>query len=151
MKKKDRAVFIEWYEKNKITKFNFKKEFIDYCISDVQLLKTGRLAHREITLKETGVDPTNKIMAAFLALEVYKTKFMPENSIAVIKNTKFLINKSKKELQYLDHVKEKTDITLKRQHKINNHYVDGFDEKNNTMYEFLGCFWHGCNKCYPDG
>jgi len=28
--------------------------------------------------------------------------------------------------------------------------VDGYDEKTNTIYEFHGCFWHGCVKCYTD-
>ena len=32
-----------------------------------------------------------------------------------------------------------------------NRKVDGFDEANNTVYEFQGCVWHGCPKCYsPD-
>ena len=26
--------------------------------------------------------------------------------------------------------------------------VDGFCEETNTVYEFYGCFWHGCPKCY---
>ena len=26
--------------------------------------------------------------------------------------------------------------------------VDGFCEKTNTVYEFYGCFWHGCPNCY---
>ena len=26
--------------------------------------------------------------------------------------------------------------------------VDGF--KGQTVYEFQGCFWHGCKKCYSD-
>ena len=25
--------------------------------------------------------------------------------------------------------------------------VDGFCEETNTIYEFYGCFWHGCPKC----
>ena len=27
--------------------------------------------------------------------------------------------------------------------------VDGFHRETNTVYEFHGCFWHGCPKCYP--
>ena len=27
--------------------------------------------------------------------------------------------------------------------------VDGFHYETNTIYEFHGCFWHGCPKCYP--
>ena len=26
--------------------------------------------------------------------------------------------------------------------------VDGYNHKTNTVYEFHGCFWHGCQKCY---
>ena len=26
--------------------------------------------------------------------------------------------------------------------------VDGFCKATNTIYEFQGCFWHGCEKCY---
>ena len=26
--------------------------------------------------------------------------------------------------------------------------VDGYCKKTNTVYEFQGCFWHGCPKCY---
>ena len=29
------------------------------------------------------------------------------------------------------------------EYRIDNYLVDGFDEKNNTVYEFHGCFWHG--------
>ena len=32
--------------------------------------------------------------------------------------------------------------------KIGNYLVDGFCEKTQTVYEFHGCFWHGCKKCY---
>ena len=26
--------------------------------------------------------------------------------------------------------------------------IDGFHRETNTVYEFHGCFWHGCPKCY---
>ena len=28
--------------------------------------------------------------------------------------------------------------------------VDGFHEATNTVFQFHGCFWHGCSKCYRD-
>ena len=28
--------------------------------------------------------------------------------------------------------------------------VDGYDESTRTIYEFYGCYWHGCPSCYPD-
>ncbi|XP_067660620.1 uncharacterized protein [Haliotis asinina] len=26
--------------------------------------------------------------------------------------------------------------------------VDGYDANTRTVYEYLGCFWHGCTRCY---
>ena len=28
-------------------------------------------------------------------------------------------------------------------------FVDGYDETTKTVYEFHGCFYHGCAKCFP--
>jgi G:T-mismatch repair DNA endonuclease (very short patch repair protein) len=28
--------------------------------------------------------------------------------------------------------------------------VDGYDEESRTVYEFYGCYWHGCPDCYPN-
>ena len=28
--------------------------------------------------------------------------------------------------------------------------VDGYHQKTNTVYEFQGCFWHGCPGCYSN-
>ena len=28
-------------------------------------------------------------------------------------------------------------------------FVDGYDEATKTVYEFHGCFYHGCAKCFP--
>ena len=32
--------------------------------------------------------------------------------------------------------------------KIGGDYVDGFDEDMNTVYQFHGCYYHGCLNCY---
>lgn len=31
------------------------------------------------------------------------------------------------------------------------YYVDGFDEETNTVFEFYGCFYHGCPRCFKSG
>jgi G:T-mismatch repair DNA endonuclease (very short patch repair protein) len=28
--------------------------------------------------------------------------------------------------------------------------VDGFNKETNTVYQYHGCFWHGCPKCYNE-
>ena len=29
-------------------------------------------------------------------------------------------------------------------------FVDGYCQNTHTVYEFHGCFWHGCPQCYPN-
>lgn len=33
---------------------------------------------------------------------------------------------------------------------IASYHVDGFCLKRNTAFQFHGCRWHGCLKCYPE-
>ena len=51
LKKKNE--FENWYEQVKDTEFNFKKEFEEYCWSDVQLLTQGCLKFRQINMQDT--------------------------------------------------------------------------------------------------
>ena len=30
------------------------------------------------------------------------------------------------------------------------HHVDGFHHESRTCFEFQGCLFHGCAKCFPD-
>jgi G:T-mismatch repair DNA endonuclease (very short patch repair protein) len=36
------------------------------------------------------------------------------------------------------------------EYKISGMRVDGYDPETDTVYEFHGCFFHGCLTCYPD-
>ncbi|XP_020618400.1 uncharacterized protein LOC110056284, partial [Orbicella faveolata] len=33
--------------------------------------------------------------------------------------------------------------------RLANHLVDGYDPTTRTVYEFHGCLWHGCPRCFP--
>lgn len=35
--------------------------------------------------------------------------------------------------------------------RAESYYVDGFDEETNTVFEFYGCFYHGCSRCFKSG
>ena len=36
-------------------------------------------------------------------------------------------------------------------YNLNNPFtVDGYDNTNKTIYQFQGCYWHGCRKCNPE-
>ena len=30
------------------------------------------------------------------------------------------------------------------------YHADGYAKDTNTLYEFLGCYWHGCPTCFPE-
>jgi len=34
--------------------------------------------------------------------------------------------------------------------KVAGYKVDGVDEKTKTIFEFHGCYFHGCQKCFPN-
>ena len=27
--------------------------------------------------------------------------------------------------------------------------VDGYNHETKTVFQYQGCYWHGCRKCYP--
>jgi G:T-mismatch repair DNA endonuclease (very short patch repair protein) len=37
---------------------------------------------------------------------------------------------------------------IEQNKSIERYNVDGFDNETNSIYEFNGCFFHGCNECY---
>ena len=48
-------------------------------------------------------------------------------------------------------LEEELKIITKIDNKKQNLKVDGSDEKNKIVYQFQGCYYHGCPKCYkPD-
>ena len=63
---------------------------------------------------------------------------------------------SKKQICWLKHTAQKENIFIQHslnvgEKRIGNFRVDGFCEQTNTVYEFQGCWFHGCPRCYnPD-
>ena len=56
---------------------------------------------------------------------------------------------SQKEKQWIKYIEETQRKQIISQYKIGKYIVDGFDGEN--IYQFNGCFWHGCNQCFPTG
>ena len=61
------------------------------------------------------------------------------------------MNSSRFELEWLNYVKKIKGVTgLSYQTRVTGtrKKTDGFCKETNSAYEALGCFWHGCPKCY---
>ena len=82
---------------------------------------------------------------------------MPQKTIAVVPEYIKTDNFSKTSIMWLDYTADKNKIKIQhalnggeKQLTINNqiYKVDSYGKENNTVYEFYGCFWHGCPNCY---
>ena len=108
------------------------------------------------TLDEHGsCDPFQYATIASMSSAIYKAKFLPQDKIAQIRPSGYDNHLfSSISIEYLEYLRQTTVPNLKHalnsgsgEIKIGRFRVDGFDSSTDTVYEFHGCFWHGCDKC----
>ena len=141
--------------------YDFQKELEDYCRSDVDILQSGCEAFCEEFEKYAGFNPFAECFTIASACNTYwrKTHLVPD-TIAVEPPQGWRgarVNQSAVALQWLHYQQSLPNVT-RIQHVRNGGekklwlekgpvYVDGFDAETNTVYEFMGCLWHGCPTC----
>ena len=150
-----RNAFLTWYDEcvaeNYV--FNFKNELQLYCRSDVDFLPGGMMLFRENFLIIANIDPLQYVTIASVCMAVYRSKYMPKDTIGIIKDVP-KNTFSQTSIHWLRWRSEIDNVYI--QHAMNGgeHFiptvgkVDGFCKKTNTVYQFQGCFWHGCSRCY---
>ena len=152
MKPVQRQAFMTWHqeqvENNYV--FDFRKEIIKYCRSDVDILAKCCLLYREMFKEETGIDPFDKALTiASYSMEVYRTKFLEKDTIAIFSHARQLKQKQSHEaLKWLSYTAEKEDIRIQHvrnggENRIGKYSLDGYCQETNTVYEYQGCYWHG--------
>ena len=148
--------------------FHFQQEMIEYCKSDVALLKAGCEAFQQEFERQAGFNPMAKCITIASACNLYWRKHhLTPNTIAVEplggwRGAKD--NQSLKALQWLyyqEHQIPKQGASADRIRHVRNggeqfvrtlldaYFVDGYDPLTRTVYEFHGCLYHGCPRCYP--
>ena len=151
-----KAEFLEWYAEQ--TEFDFQKDIVDYCISDVDILQRCCSKFRALFMEyAAGIDPFEQtITIASACNRVYRTMFLQENQIAIIPPQGYFPgNQSAIAACWLNYLNKENDLNIKHafnggEMRIENRLVDGFDIDSNTVYQFHGCFWHGCPICYKN-
>ena len=144
--------------------WNFKKELLEYCQSDVKLLKEGCLMFAADFHQECGFNPLkDNITVASACHNFWRNSQMIPYSVAVEPPhgwSGITPAQSKIGFQWLylqdqalggNRIKHAGNggehtIMVPRVGKVR---VDGFDPVTRTIYEFHGCEWHGCIKCRP--
>ncbi|XP_041465845.1 uncharacterized protein LOC121416344 isoform X2 [Lytechinus variegatus] len=161
--------FNEWYDNvPQDYVFDFQKEILEYCRSDVKILhescKLFRVNFKKITQTESnpdGIDPFHYNLTLPGACNLlFRTNYLKPDTIALIPHDGYTNPKSHslKAGEWLHYLSQSLGIDIRHafnggERKIHGRYVDGYREDGDTkfVYEFLGCFFHGCNTCYqPD-
>ena len=152
MKSEERDAFMAWHDEQVQNNYlyDFRKEIIKYCRSDVDIMRKCCLLYREMFRKETDIDPFNKSLTiASYCQEVYRTNFLKKDTIAVFNHDRQLkIKQSNVAVKWLSYISEKEDICIQHvrnggEKRFSNYSLDGYCEETHTAYEFQGCFWHG--------
>ena len=148
--------------------FIFKEELIAYCKSDVNLLKQGCQKFQEEFQSQAGFNPMAECFTIASACNLYWRKhLLTPDTIAIEPLHGWRgaqVNHSLMALQWLyyqenllakegasadriKHVRNGGEQSIRTANNI--YFVDGYDSVTRTVYEFNGCFYHGCPKCYP--
>ena len=160
--------------------FDFNEEMRRYCHMDVTVLRVCMQKFRSMfqnlkTLdgQDIGCDPFQYITIAAVAFDgIYRRHFLEEKKIMVVPRPGNDMH-SNMQIAWLNEVMRTQNIILN--HALNGHRlgagemyvqiaehfrdkqklkslkVDGFHWASNTVYEFQGCYYHGCPICFePD-
>ena len=145
--------------------FDFQKELEDYCKSDVDILQNGCEKFCKEFKSKAGFNPFEKCSTIASACNLYWRKHhLEEDTIAVEPPQGWRgarINQSWAALQWLSYQESclPNPTGIPRIKHVRNggeqkvstekggEFVDGFDPSTKTVFEFLGCLWHGFPTC----
>ena len=173
MKSERYDTFLSWYntevdnyQKNGL-QYNFNDEIKSYCKSDVLLLREGVIRFIRLMERLTGCNPFLVATTAASACNfIYRKQFMIEKTIAVIPQNRYRFNdkQSVPAMAWLEWIEQERGIKLERSGAINNngqgrgerkfgrYKADGYFYNEGTkvheIFEFLGCYYHGCLQCF---
>jgi DNA polymerase type B, organellar and viral. len=93
MEKTARKMFLEWHaaKVNENYVFDFQKEFLEYCDSDVDILRRGCLELKKQFLEMADIDPFQYITIAGVCMAIYRSKYLQPKTIALKQNNKKIV------------------------------------------------------------
>ena len=154
MSERERTDFLAWYQENKDNEFNNKDMLETYCQADVTVLrlacKTFCTLFKDIGNIEVFLE---SVSIASACNTVFRRNFLQSDTIGIIPRGGYTDGRiqSKQAMMWLAYLQMTEGITIRHGHngkeyrlpELPNYSVDGYCEKEKTVYEFLGCFWHG--------
>lgn len=155
MQKEGRKQFYTWYETQLNKVYDNKKELEKYCRDDVNVLRKACCKFRELFISVGNVQPFREnITIASACSKVYRRNFLKENRIGIIPSCGYRLadKQSKEAIKWLISEEKKHNINILhagngrefRPPELKNIKVDGYHKDTNTIYEYCGCYIHGC-------
>ena len=139
--------------------FDFQQELVAYCKSDVDILRRGCEKFCEQFEHKAGFNPFVECVTIASACNRYWRKHHLEEKTIAVEPPQG--NQSWVALQWLSYQESllPNSTGVPRIKHVRNggekkvptekgeEFVDGFDPSTKTVFEFLGCLWHGCPTC----
>jgi len=159
MRDDERKEFVVWYDSQRSKSFDNRHVLESYFQDDVTVLRqTCRVFRREF-MQIGHIDVfVESITIASAYNKVLRKRFLKPDTVGLIPTGGYTCNNrySKKALMWLLHMEETDGVLIKhcrngqeyRLPELPRFSVDGYSPDTNTVYEFLGCFWHG-HTCQP--
>ncbi|CAB3978337.1 DNA polymerase [Paramuricea clavata] len=160
---KERETFDHWYKQQQSKTYVFREAIYYYCRLDVDILRQGCIIFSRLIYRITRVlpfyDHTCNTVAG-LALKIYRKNFLKEDQIGQVPTCGYggvNINQSAialcwlKDLEIMleeNNLRLASKLSVCGEQRIMGRYVDGYCEETKTIYQFHGCFYHGCERCY---
>lgn len=169
MSEKAYVEFKEWYEEESAaiangTKplWNFREEILKYCENDVDVLMKAWLTFQQKMFDMTGIFPggIRDMSAASYTNLVWKST-IDHSTIGVIPTNNYVRNDNQSQIarEWLNFedmiyyggemIYSGKNIEGEKRIQVGSSFykVDGYHEPSNTIFEFAGCFYHGCQVC----
>ncbi|KAH7712452.1 hypothetical protein AAVH_20196, partial [Aphelenchoides avenae] len=168
MSPEHRAEFIAWHRASKHKRFSLRKELLSYCENDVDILRLACVEFRRLFLSVAGVDPFMVASTiAKLALNVYRQeRFLGRDRMLNAPEGGFRRHdrQSAIALRYMKLLERRYGWRIRTSqwslgeapfNDGSNRRMDGFVDarrrgRRPLAIEFLGCYYHGCQQCFPD-
>ena len=165
MDSKKRDKFLAWHARKVAEQavFNFQEELLKYCESDVKLLKEECLKFVAEFEEIAGFNPLVEAVTIASACNLFWRREKLEADLIALEPQGGWrgnrINQSKIALEWLyyqdhllggmgrvRHVRNGGKVQVGTPGEMV--YVDGYDETTHTIFEFYGCYYHGCPRCF---
>jgi len=159
MSEKERNEFMSWYNEQKDKEYDNRCVLEQYCQDDVTVLRQACQIFRREFMEIGNIEVfLEAVTIASACNKVLRKKFLKPETIGLLPSGGYTANNrySKKALMWLMHMEQTDGCHIQharngrefRPPELPHFSVDGYCAETRTVYEFLGCYYHGC-MCQP--